>query len=319
MTKTSGLGRFGRALGRSALRTWGRLDLAPGYLCQVVDLWGPSLAEGEPIIGSLPNGCRLDCDLRDFVQRWIWFHGTYEPIEAYLFTLLLRPGMTVIDAGANAGQYSLLAATSVGPTGSVHSFEPVPETFTRLQRAVTDNQLTNVHVNRAALWHEETTLSLAVPAGFSSANHTGAYSVVRKRDDSSVKVEAPALRLDTYVATQGLSRVDVIKMDIEGGEPAALAGARSTLERFQPLLLMEINAEVLEESGSSVAALWDEITRLNYRVWRVGASPEASGHVSHPSEIETCCNAVLHHAELPANVTAGWKTKTALRWARSGW
>jgi FkbM family methyltransferase len=220
-----------RSFCRNALR-WGRLDLAPGYLCLVVDRWGSTLAEPEPIFTSLPNGCRLRCDSHDFTQRWIWFHGTYEPIEANLFTQLLRPGMTVIDVGANAGQYTLLASTIVGPTGSGHSFEPVPQTFARLERAVNDNQRTNVHIHQAALWREETTLSLTVPAGLSNLGYTGTFSAVLKGDGSSEKVEAKALRLDKYVEERALSRVDVIKMDIEGAEPAALAGARPRWNGF---------------------------------------------------------------------------------------
>lgn len=318
MTKLLTSSRFGRTLGRSALRAWGRLDKAPGYLCRIVDRFGPELAEPEPIIGSLPNGCRIGCDLRDHVQRWIWFHGTYEPIEAYLFTQLLKPGYTVIDAGANAGQYTLLAATAVGDSGSVHSFEPVPATFARLERAVIENCLKNVVINRVALWHEETTLHLGVPEGHTETSNAGTYSV-RAGDDSVSQVEAPALRLDTYVAQKGLNRVDLIKMDIEGGEPAAIAGALQTLERFGPTILMEICPDLLTESGSSVEAFWNQLSGLGYRFWRVGLTLDQCKHITNPTEIGRGCNAILHQGELPPSVTSGWKPKAILRWARSGW
>ena len=87
---------------------------------------GPRLAETEFQRAVLPNGCSMHCDLRQHVDRHIYYLGAYEPVESYLFTRLLQPGMTVIDAGANIGQYTLLAATAVGSRGTVHCFEPVP-------------------------------------------------------------------------------------------------------------------------------------------------------------------------------------------------
>src|SRR5205085_1504296 len=84
------------------------------------------------------------------VQRHIYFQGVYEPVEAYLFSRLAAPGMTVVDAGANVGQYTLIASARVGPSGAVHSFEPVPETYRVLAEHVAANRAANVVANRAA-------------------------------------------------------------------------------------------------------------------------------------------------------------------------
>lgn len=302
------------ALARNALRVWGRIDKAPGYLYQVVERYGPSLASQDLLLSRLPNGCLIRCDLRDEVQRQMWFYGAYEPIEAHLFTRMLQPGMVVIDAGANVGQYSMLAATAVGPSGAVHSFEPVPATFARLREHITENGLTDVHLNRAALWNEDTTVTLGMPPDMT--NNAGAYSI-RAGNDQTSMIEAPGIRLDTYAEKQGLSRVDVIKMDIEGGEPFAISGGMVLIEKFHPIILMEVCRANLIRMGSTPAELWTKLSKLGYHVWRIGYSPQTCGPVSGLEGFEQG-NALFHHAELPASVTRDWTYRIATRWARSG-
>lgn len=305
---------IGRNIGRTGLRAWGRLGRASGYQYQLVESYGPALAGSRLLSSRLPNGCRVHCDLRDMVQRQMWFYGAYEPIEAYLFTQLLRPGMVVIDAGANVGQYSMLAATGVGPSGSVHSFEPIPATFARLQKHVAENSLSNVQLNQIALWDKDTTVSLGMPAGM--LNNAGAYSV-RAGADKLSSIEAPAARLDTYCALQNLSRVDVIKMDIEGAEPFAISGGLEVIKKFRPTLLVEINRTALNDMGMNTTKFWEVISNLGYRIWRIGHSPETCGPVP-DLECFVQSNAFLHSTDLPACVTSGWSYRTALKWARSG-
>ncbi|MBX6313071.1 MAG: FkbM family methyltransferase [Isosphaeraceae bacterium] len=308
----SRLAQIPAALGRSALRAWGRTLVKPSYYYIAVERFGAALAD-RPLIARLPNGCRIPCDLRDEVQRQIWFLGAYEPVDSSLFVKLLRPGLTVIDAGANAGQYSLLAATAIGPEGVVHAFEPIPATFERLARAVTDNGLANVRLNQAALWHEATTLQLGLPADHLA--NSGAFTVGA---GGPATIEAPAVRLDDYVREQGLSRVDLIKMDIEGAEPYALAGARETLGRWRPLLLLEINPGTLADLGRSPEAIWSELAPFGYRAWKI----DSDLHLCRPLPNLTGvgrCNVIFHHDDLPPAVTSGWTWKQALAWAQSGW
>jgi FkbM family methyltransferase len=290
------------------------VDKAQGYRYRIIESYGARLADDKLMLSSLPNGCRVKCDLRDQVQRQIWFYGAYEPIESYLFTQLLSPGMVVIDAGANVGQYSMLAATGVGPSGSVHSFEPIPSNFARLREHIDNNCLSNVFLSQCALWREETSLILGMPSRM--INNAGAYSVRAGYDPASL-VEAQAISLDAYVAKQELSRVDLIKMDIEGAEPFALIGGLNLIEKFKPTILMEINQEALHGAGSSTAMLWETVSAMGYRVWRIGQSPETSGPVA-DLEGFTQSNALLYQTELPASVKSGWSYGKALRWARSG-
>ena len=106
--------RIPATVARHLLKAWGSSAKAPGLWYQAVERWGTRCGAGKQWLRRLPNGLVMSCDLRDHVQRQIYFQGCYEPVEAYLFCKLIKPGMTVIDAGANVGQYTLLASTSVG-------------------------------------------------------------------------------------------------------------------------------------------------------------------------------------------------------------
>src|SRR5215831_10836434 len=120
---------------RFFLRIWSKYPKAPGYFSRVVERWGGRLAE-KTLEGRLFNGMLMSCNIKDHIQRQIYFRGAYEPIETYLFWLLLRPGMVVIDGGANVGQYTLVAAGAVGERGEVHAFEPVLTNFEQLSKHV---------------------------------------------------------------------------------------------------------------------------------------------------------------------------------------
>jgi len=297
----------------SLFKLWQRIGKAPGWYCQTVDRWGPRLYPGHPLDTRLRNGCRIHCDLRDHVSRFIYFHGLYEPIETYFFFHLLSPGATVIDAGANIGQYTLLAATRVGPTGSVHSFEPVPATFAVLSKHVRSNGLTNVTLNRLALWNAAGTVRLGLEN--QEQLNTGSYSI--GVGDAAEAITAPAVCLDEYAATHGLQRIDMIKMDIEGAELFALQGMRTVLHRDRPYLLMELNKQAAKKLGYETQAIWDFLQGIGYRAWAIGPSSKQSGPVTSLPPLGQQ-NLLFYDKDLPQAVRQGWTLKSILRWARTG-
>jgi FkbM family methyltransferase len=296
---------------RLLLRTWSRFPKATGYLTQVIERWGARLAE-RPLECCLSNGLRMTCDLRDHVQRQIYFRGAYEPIEAYLFRHLLRPGMVVVDAGANVGQYALNAALEVGRDGEVHAFEPVPSNFKMLKEHVLVNGLQKVRVNMTALWHQEGVLSLHLASDMVGNN--GSYTVGIPPDVVQT-IDSEAIRLDYYVSTQGVGRVDLIKMDIEGAELYALQGATEVLSRWRPTMLMEINRVTCRRLGYEPEQILRFLKPLNYRAWVVGESPETCHRLTSLEGVDRA-NVIFHTNELPDEVSRGWTLKSVLRFHR---
>lgn len=159
---------------------------------------------------------------------------------------VLQEGMVVVDAGAHAGFFTTYAAEKVGPKGHVYAFEPEPDNHSLLLDNTLDYQ--NITVRYAALWNKEEHLTLNL--SHSSAEH----SLVEKRaGGQSIRVSGTPL--DDNIKT----RVDFIKIDVEGAELQVLQGAQRILREFRPFVTMEIAVkdilavkEFLESYGYTV-------------------------------------------------------------------
>lgn len=275
----------------------------------VVERWGRFLATG-PLECRLFNGCRVVCDLREHIQRQLFFFGAYEPVESYLFQRLLAPGMCVIDAGANIGQYTLIAAAAVGPEGRVHAFEPVPSNVSRLQHHVAINGFDDrVRVNAIALWDEPNTLTLHLDARDRHDNATN-FSV-NEQGESIVTLDRPAVRLDDYAREQGLGRLDVIKLDVEGSELRALRGATELLRTFRPTLLIEINTAHSRAMGYSPEAISDLLEPLGYSMRIIGDSPSKCRPLATLRGLERA-NVLCTSQPLPEGFWHDWTLKEIL-------
>ena len=190
--------------------------------------------------------------------------GLYEPEGLFTVAARLGPGDVFVDVGANCGIYTLFAARAVGPSGLVIAFEPSAREFTRLKANVALNRLANIRLHRAAASDApgEVPLTIAEPgfAGHNTMAERFAYALVRVHAVEQV----PAVTLDEALAH--LPHLAMIKLDIEGAELKALRGAKETLARFSPALLLEIYEDALAANGTSVASLVAWLGAHSYRL-----------------------------------------------------
>ena len=180
--------------------------------------------------------------------------GSFEPNEFAFLDRVLKPGMAFVDVGANDGYYTLFAARRVGPAGQVVAVEPSSREQAHLRRNLARNGLANVHIVAAALGAAAGVADLHLAHGVHSGHNTlggFAHDDVVRADLEKVPVET----LDAVVVRHGLSRLDVVKIDVEGAESGVIAGARTTLGTMRPLLMVEINDGALRAQGSSEQAL----------------------------------------------------------------
>jgi FkbM family methyltransferase len=198
-------------------------------------------------------------------SRSVFVTGRYEPNEFCVLRQLLKPGMTFVDAGANMGLYSVFAARRVSPGGTVVAIEPSGREFEILQKNVKLNALTNVRMRRKALSDRASELELSVaPQGRSGHNTLGAFGYDTPLDH---RERVQAEKLDDLVHSEGLVRVDVIKMDIEGAEMAALRGAAETLGQFKPVLLIELSDRSLQHQETSSREVLAMLEQKGYRIF----------------------------------------------------
>jgi len=138
----------------------------------------------------------------------------------YLRHYDLRHGDVVIDAGGYEGTFSIYAAKAVGEMGRVIVFEPDTENCRKLEANIRLNGLTNVIVINKALWSEDKTLKF-------NNKHTAGASFFFNASPHAVEISA--VSIDNELERLGISKVDFIKMDIEGSEIRAIEGAKKVL------------------------------------------------------------------------------------------
>lgn len=206
------------------------------------------------------HGYRMRVNRADWLGRAVWAVGDYETAVGQVMQATLGEGDTALDIGANQGFFTLLMAGCVGPTGSVHSFEPIPGTRQLLQTNIALNKLDQCHVHGAAVTDEAGELEIWP----GPADHSGIASL--RPSDQTPALRVPAWRLDDMT---DLPKVRLMKIDVEGAEMRALRGAMDLIERCRPVIVLEVTDEFLGQLGDSAAALWAMFSDLRYRVWRV--------------------------------------------------
>src|SRR5438445_1625351 len=191
--------------------------------------------------------------------------GQFEEDVTDFFVHYLRPGMVVIDVGANIGVYSLLSAKYVGERGAVHAFEPTPDTFAQLCTNAALNRLSCIRTNRLAVSDKSGTSSLYLY----NQNAMNSLAMQDWVGSAVGQVQVDTVSLDEYVRAAELGRVDLLKVDAEGAELRVLQGAVELLERPKsPVVVCEFADKTTRNFGYEAAAIREYLENLGYRLFR---------------------------------------------------
>jgi FkbM family methyltransferase len=207
----------------------------------------------------LDNGMTIFLDRDDGAVSQPLLNGDYEAHLLPIFRQFCRPGMTVIDVGANVGLYTLVASGLVGNSGRVVAVEPNSENCRLILLSLDANQATNV---------ELLPLALDRARGWSNlSGHFGSNGGLVAGDPSSLASGwseiVPTFALDDLVE----GRVDFLKIDVEGAEGRVVAGAHGILETSRPIVTTELSLEMLPRvSGISGEEYLDGFESLGYRI-----------------------------------------------------
>ena len=201
----------------------------------------------------------------DELLKSLFLTGLFEPNEFLLLDRLLRPDMSFVDVGANLGLYTLFAARKVGEKGAVLALEPSGREFQKLRANVELNRLLQVRLLQVAVSDRAREAELLIADEEHAGHNTiGAFSLgTRLERKEIVRLES----LDEILGREKLRGVDILKMDVEGGELFALQGMIRTLETFHPLLLLEMSDPAAISQNSSSAEVWNFLAGLGYRFY----------------------------------------------------
>lgn len=214
----------------------------------------------------------MQLSLSERMQSQIFWYGYCSRDICITLKRLLAPGMVMVDAGANVGEITMVSAKMVGPSGRVYAFEPVGAIADQLQGNLDLNALSNVSVIRLGLSDREGSGSMFRSEGrFRDGSvHRGLATLYATADRAKVEEDVRLTTLDRYVERAGLSRLDLVKLDIEGAELPALIGAEATLRRFEPYLIIEVQEATSRAAGYEADEILGFLEPLGYRFEIIG-------------------------------------------------
>lgn len=200
---------------------------------------------------------RTECIL----QRKLYYHGLFDRHDVRELLGRLPKGGVFLDIGSYFGYYAMLA----GRRGAqVYAFEPFPRNYELLAAHASLNGFDQVKIFQLALSDAAGRMRFAGP----EADNGGRGHLAT---EAGAGEEVETATLDGFVQAHGISRIDALKLDVEGAECRVLAGGRESIMCFKPAMLIELNPPCLERLGSSGPELLRMVGELGYAPWVAGA------------------------------------------------
>lgn len=212
---------------------------------------------------ELKEGVFLELDQSDPVASGAIALGVYERYESELFRSKIKPNMTIIDIGANLGYYTAIASCLAGERGLVMAFEPESNFFKLLSRNIRRNDLKNVVNFKLAIAEKNGLTNLYL------SNENKGHNSLINSEELKNSVQVKTVTLDDFLASNKITKVDMIKMDIEGAEILALEGMKNTLIKHRPLLFLEFSPHSIMKINKNPMDFLLNLREIGYSVFDI--------------------------------------------------
>jgi FkbM family methyltransferase len=176
-------------------------------------------------------------------------------IRAYLNSST-KSFVLAIDVGANLGAVSYLLASK---SKSVISFEPNPETFFELNRNLRLNRISNVVTEQLACSDKSANSTMFM-------NNYHGHSSLNMRSDLKSKIEVKAIRLDEYLDSKSVRKIDLLKIDVEGHEYSVICGMGRFLNPDLCHAVIWEHSQFADKSNNNSASIYNKLINAGYRI-----------------------------------------------------
>ncbi len=208
------------------------------------------------------DGITVDVDISDYIGHYFYFGFFDESLHS--LKKLVDKGDVILDVGANIGITTLYLADKTGETGKVYSFEPDAYNYKQLKKNISLNSFRNVEAYNIGLGHESGSFKLfVVNTGNRGRNTILNEKEIAGKDFCHIKIG----KLDVWVTEQKISRLNLIKIDVEGFEYNVLLGAENSIKKFKPKLFIELDDNNLKYQGHSARELVSLLEKFGYKVY----------------------------------------------------
>ena len=215
------------------------------------------------------NGITYELDLSEDIDSSLYFFGYYEKDTSKLLHQYIKPDMTIVEVGANIGAHTFEIAKMLDPDkGVLFSFEPTDYAFRKLMVNLLLNNFQNIYLEKMALsdTNEEKKIhratspeSMPFKASWDKKKHGPKY-----RSVDVIKFK----KLDDYYLEHKLTKLDLIKIDVDGYELRVIKGGKKTLTKFKPIMIIELGITV-ERIGDTLEELIQTLVDIGYSFYSI--------------------------------------------------
>src|ERR1700683_3231052 len=207
--------------------------------------WNPKVMAGRVAAPVLPDSVMHRVKKSYYAYLMKNTPGDWLGRDAAVAERLISPGDSVLDVASNIGLYSRLLSRSVGPTGHVYAFEPIPQTFDFLSNNVRKLGLSNVEVLNFALSDIEKTTTMVIPTyRWGSECWYDAQVKTAKSNPDWREIQVRSRGLDNFFDERGSAPpIAFVKCDANYHELAVLRGALRMIRASRPAMLIEVNPD----------------------------------------------------------------------------
>lgn len=199
-------------------------------------------------------------DKNSYIDQCIIKDGLFEEDLTHVVNKIIKRGDTVIDVGANIGYYSVIFSKLVGEGGNVISFEPTNHYMNVLKMNLEANNVSNVKIIKAGLSDKNQNLEIHIEGSTATFHNP-------KNITPATKEIVQLTTLDEFIENHPLKKIDFIKVDIDGHEPIFLKGAWKTLEKYNPIIILEVSHLHYLQAGFNVWDFYDMLKKKNYKIY----------------------------------------------------
>lgn len=226
-------------------------------------IWRLRCSLGKPVNIYLPArnlSMSLPPEWHGTAKLLYIFRDEYEP-DLKVLEKFLGDGKIMIDIGANQGIFSLVSARQVGEQGKVFAFEPAQVAFKVLETNLALNQASNVKAMRIALADKPGKLRL-----YHDVDPT--RNSLAPTEPSQAYEEVEVRPLDSVVQDLGISRIDFIKIDVEGADELVCRGGAEVLKKYRPPVFFEHDLAATSQMGLKNGGISAFLASLDYEFYK---------------------------------------------------
>lgn len=207
------------------------------------------------------NGHLFWLNSNGFIDDHLKNFGVFEKDTTEAICRLVNKGDIVIDVGANIGYYAVIISKIVGESGKVFAFEPTQNFREVLEENISINQLNNVEVVPYGLSSKEETLTIDISLSSATLHSPVGYADVI--DKEIVKL----ITFDSFINQRKPQKINFIKVDIDGHEPAFFDGAWESLAKYDTKIIFEISHLHYIQAGVTAWEFYDKVKENGYNIF----------------------------------------------------